>query len=106
MGKLFATLLVAAPLLAFAVWAYLHQTQMVEGRMDRRETQFQLDWDRMQARFDQRLGLPPDAYTQERIERNKAALERLEERKAAQQASLDAAVEAVDAELQAYDQQR
>jgi hypothetical protein len=106
MGKLFAALLVAAPLLAFAVWSYLHQTQLTETRIDQRETQFRLDWDRFDQRFGQLRGWEPDPELAERIERNKAKLEAIEARKAAAQVRLDSAVEAVDAELKAYDQSR
>lgn len=104
MGKLFGVILVAAPLLAFAIWAYLHQTQLVETRMDTHEIKQQIDKDRFDLEFSEAMGKKPDSRLEERIRENEAKLAEAEEKKAEVRKVFDDATIQVDEELRAYDQ--
>lgn len=103
MGKLFSALLIAAPLSAVAVWAYLHQTQMTETRMDLHELRFQIERAEFDIAFDRNWGREPDPYKLERLERNRELLSQLEQERLLQRGRLDQAVATIDAELEAYE---
>lgn len=104
MSKLFGMILVAAPLLAFSIWAYLHQTQLVETRMDTHEIRQQIDKDKFDREFSEALGKQPDPKINERIEAGEAKLEEAEKKKQEARKAFDDATIQVDEELRAYDQ--
>lgn len=105
MGKLFAALLVAAPIAAFGIWAYLQQNRLVETRIDTREVRAQIRHDQFAVDFARAQGRTPDQKVIERIERNEQRLVELESRREADRQTFDEATRAVDAELSKYDRQ-
>lgn len=103
MGKLFAIVAVAAPLSFFAIWAYLHQIELTETRIDMSELRSQIERDQFDIRFAERWGDEPDPYLMERLERNRQRLAELEQERERQRAALTEAVATADAEMHAVE---
>lgn len=108
MGKLFAAVLFAAPVAAFAIWAWLFQTAKIEARIDEREVKQDIRTIEFDKKFDEswdgKKGSP------ESIEAHDKKLAELKQRQADLQArkdmqtqKLDDATKAVDKELADFD---
>lgn len=106
MGNLFAAILVAAPIAAFAIWAYLAQTERIWNETDVRQIELKIERSEFDLDFYIERG-----NSEEQIARLKKRLEELnqelalaKDNKSIHTQRGQAAIEVVEDKLQQYDE--